>query len=61
MRFHSDDTEMFRKRQDSPIAEVTIQRDQDPRVSRSLCQNRCVVGAGLADFGGADNVMPRLP
>ena len=60
MSFNSDDSTMFRQRQDNPITKMTIQRNQRSLLLHGPFKHQRVISPCLAGFGRADNIMTCL-
>ncbi len=58
MRFHSNDSKMFRQRQYDPIAKMSIERNQRSLRLYGPFKNQRIVSACLAGLGRTDDIMP---
>ncbi len=58
MRFHPDDSKMFRQWQHNPIAKMAVKRDQRSFLLHGSFKNQGVVSPPLTSLRRANDIMP---
>lgn len=61
MNFDANHSRMGVQRQDSPVAKMSVQGDQDSVVGGSLSENVRVIGPTQPSFAGPDDIMAYRP